>query len=68
MTGAFVARVNPLLALDAGETDQIATAVVNVAKHYDIPVNPVTQAWIGLAGTIGAIYTGKIMAIRMSRG
>lgn len=67
MAGAFIARINPGLALDAGEAAMIAQAAQNVAVHYDVPVSPVAQAWIGLAGTVGMIYSAKIAAIRISR-
>jgi hypothetical protein len=69
MFGAFIAEraKQPLLALDDAEARKIADAMANVGKHYDIPVSPVTQAWIALVGTIGAIYYAKIAVIRMTR-
>jgi hypothetical protein len=68
MVGAFVAqRVGqPALALDQTESRAIADAAANVAKHYDIPISPVYQAWLGLATTIGTIYMTKIALLRMN--
>jgi hypothetical protein len=66
MAGAFLAEraKQPLLALSPDESDKIANAAANVAKHYDIPISPLTQAWLALAGTVGAIYFSKIAVIR----
>lgn len=67
MFGGFVAgrTKQPLLALDDDESAKISEAAANVAKHYDVPVSPVTQAWIGLAFTVGGIYSAKLAAIKM---
>jgi len=69
MIGGFIAGrlKEPRLALDSAEASLIGDAAANVAKHYDLPVAPVTQAWIGLATTCGMIYSAKIAAIRASR-
>lgn len=69
MFGAFLSGKlkAPELALDQAETDQIAAAVANVGKYYDVPVSPVTQAWLGLATTIGGIYYAKVAAMRIAR-
>lgn len=69
MFGAFIAKRThqPALALDEQESKAIAEAAANVAKHYDIPVSPVAQAWIALAGTIGTIYFAKISALRLTK-
>jgi hypothetical protein len=69
MFGGFVAgrAKQPLLALDDDEAGKISEAAANVGKHYDVPVSPVTQAWIGLAFTIGGIYSAKLAAIKMIR-
>ena len=69
MFGAFIANraKQPMLKLDDDEATQIAEASANVASHYNVPISPVAQAWIGLAGTIGAIYFAKVSAIRLSK-
>lgn len=69
MIGAFIAvrAKQPALELDESETEKIAGAAANVAKHYDVPISSVTQAWFGLAATVGSIYYGKIVAIRAMR-
>lgn len=66
--GAIAARAKqPALALDHDESARIADATVNVAKHYNIPVSPLAQAWMALGMTVGTIYSAKIMAVRMQR-
>lgn len=67
-SGFVAARAKePTLKLDDDEATQVAEAVANVGKHYNIPVSPVTQAWIGLGMTIGSIYAGKIAAIKFRK-
>lgn len=65
--GGVIAARNAKLALDDQEAEEIARAAANVGQHYNVPVSPVQQAWIGLGMTVGSIYAGKILAIRMSR-
>ncbi|MGE3387941.1 MAG: hypothetical protein AB7K41_14520 [Bdellovibrionales bacterium] len=67
-TGFVAARAGePTLALDESEATQVAEAVSNVGKHYNIPVSPVTQAWIGLGMTVASIYGGKFAAIKFRK-
>ena len=68
MFGEFMAaRVRqPALELDTDECEMIAKSLANVGKHYDVPVSPLTQAWLGLAYTVGMIYSAKIISIRMT--
>lgn len=66
ISGAVAARAKePTLKLDDAEAAQVAQATANVAAFYDIPVSPVTQAWLALGMTVGSIYAGKIAAIKM---
>lgn len=69
MGGAFIAAraKAPEIALDDEEAKQIAAALVNVGKHYNVPVSPIQQAWMGLAFTVGSIYFGKVALLRMAR-
>lgn len=69
MIGGFVAAKTKqeLLALDDAEARVIAEAGANVAKHYNIPVNEKTAAWIGLATAVGTIYGSKIAAIKLAK-
>lgn len=67
-TGFVAARAGePTLALDESEATQVAEAVSNVGKHYNIPVSPVTQAWIGFGMTVASIYGGKLAAIKFRK-
>lgn len=53
--------------LDDDEAVQVAEAAANVGKHYNVPISPITQAWVGLGMTVGSIYAGKIAAIKFKR-
>lgn len=67
-TGFVAARAKePTLKLDDSEAVEVAQAVANVGQHYNVPVSPVTQAWIGLGMTVGSIYAGKFAAIKFKR-
>lgn len=68
VSGFISTRFNePILKLDDDEAAQIADATANVAKHYDVPVSPLTQAWVALGMTVGSIYAGKIAAIKFRK-
>jgi hypothetical protein len=69
MFGSFIAARSkqPKLELDEEESGKIAERVAHVGSFYNVPVSPVSQAWIGLAGCIGAIYWGKIAALKIER-
>jgi hypothetical protein len=69
MIGGFVAAKTKqeALTLDDAESRVIAEAAANVAKHYNIPVNEKTAAWIGLATAVGTIYGAKIAVIKMNK-
>lgn len=69
MVGGFIAAKTrqELLALDEAEARVIAEAGANVAKHYNIPVNEKTAAWIGLVTAVGTIYGSKIAAIKLAK-
>jgi len=68
---AFLAQVtgNEVFRVDQAETDQVCTAVKNVARHYtDLPgVAQKTADWISLGRTIGLVYGGRIMMLRAQR-
>lgn len=66
MSGFVAARAKEdALKLDEDEATQVAEAVANVGKHYDVPISPVTQAWVALGMTVGGIYAAKIAAIKL---
>lgn len=69
MVGGFVAAKTKqeLLALEPEESRTIAEAAANVAKHYNVPVNEKTAAWIGLVTAVGTIYGSKIAAIKLAK-
>lgn len=62
MMGAALA---PELALEADESKPYAEAVVEVAKHYDVPViADKTLAWCALLLVMGRIYGPRYVLIR----
>lgn len=69
MASGFIAAKakEPLLALDDEEAAKVSVAAANVAKHYDIPVSPLAQAWMGLGMTLGSIYAAKIAALKLMK-
>lgn len=67
-TGFIAARAKePTLKLNDDEATQVAEAAANVGKHYNVPISPITQAWLGLGMTVGSIYAGKLAAINMRK-
>lgn len=60
---AGVTRVKELQ-LDPAEAKQLASAVAEVAKHYDLTADPKTIAWVNLAMTCGAVYGSRFVAIQ----
>ena len=69
VVGNFIANrmKEEALALDSDESRQIAESAAEVARHYNVNVDPKVAAWIALAGTVGSIYGAKIAAIRINR-
>lgn len=63
---AGVTRV-PELKLDDAESKQLASAIAEVAKHYDLTADPKMVAWTNLAMTAGAIYGTRMVAIGMRK-
>lgn len=55
------------LALDNDEAKQLATASANVAKHYNMLIDPKTADWANLIMVMGMVYGTRLMAIRMRR-
>lgn len=59
---------NAYVAIEKDESDKLAKAMANVARHYDVPgLSQETLDWIGLIQTAGAIYGSRIMASRLER-
>jgi hypothetical protein len=55
----------PEIALEKDESKPLATAVAEVAKHYDFPeVAEKTLAWVSLAMVAGPMYMAKAMLVR----
>lgn len=53
----------PEVALTEAESKQLASAMVNVTKHYELDVLPKQAAWAELIMAIGIIYAPRIVAI-----
>lgn len=61
-TGAEIWRLDA----EKGEHTEIARAVTNVLRHYDVPgVSEKSADWIMLAQTLGMAYGTRIFAARM---
>ena len=56
---------NPLIEINKSEAEKLASALANVAKHYDFKVNPAVMAWVQLIGVGAAVY-GPRIALTMS--
>jgi len=48
--------------LSEDESEKIALAVQRVSDQYGKVIDPKTEAWVGLAGILGACYAPRIMA------
>lgn len=55
------------LKLDSEESKVLAGAIQNVASHYDYIPDAKVVAWVGLIGTVGAIYGPRIVAIKVRK-
>lgn len=53
----------PELKLSDDESNRIASAAADVAKHYNIEADPKIIAWVGLGGTCIAIYGPRMYMI-----
>jgi hypothetical protein len=53
------------LQIDEAEAKHLADAVAEVAKHYNVAVDPRTQAWANLCFAMGAVYGPRIVAYRI---
>lgn len=57
--GALVLK-NPLVEISQPESVKLASALANVAKHYDFKINPAIMAWLQLVGVGAAIYGPRV--------
>jgi hypothetical protein len=67
---AFLAELTgkEIFRLEQSESDQLAGAINNVARHYNPPkIAAVTADWIRLGRVVGQVYGGRIFAARMMR-
>lgn len=55
------------LELDQPEANKIATAVVNVGRHYNMTMSAKALDWTALIMVIGEVYGTRLMAIRLRR-
>lgn len=55
----------PELALDQEESDKLAKATANVARHYGIAASAKVLDWAALFATLGAVYGPRIILINM---
>ncbi|HEY6019847.1 MAG TPA: hypothetical protein VIY48_08055, partial [Candidatus Paceibacterota bacterium] len=55
----------PELEVTAEENHRIAVAAANVAKYYNVNVDPRVQAWMALIGVVGQVYGTRAVAIYM---
>lgn len=53
----------PELALSETEAHALAERVNEVQSHYDTILDPKTEAWIGLAITMGLIYVPRVAVL-----
>lgn len=51
---------NPLVEISPAESQKLAAALANVAKHYDFKVNPAIMAWMQLVGVGAAVYGPRV--------
>lgn len=54
----------PELEIDKSESQNLAQAIAEVTKHYDVEVAEKTIAWSNLLMVCGMIYGTRIVAIR----
>lgn len=55
----------PEFKMDAAEADAIASASVNVLRHYDIgQQSQKAMDWIALIGAVGIVYGPRVMSYR----
>ncbi len=57
-------KIAPELELSDKESSQLASAISAVSEHYDLTIDPKTQAWIQLIICVGIIYAPRAMRIR----
>lgn len=57
----------PELALDKEEAKQVATAVANVSRHYDVQASEKAMDWTNLFMALGMVYGTRLYAIRAKR-
>jgi len=57
----------PELALSEGESEKLAMAAANVARHYDVRASEKVMDWANLAFAMGAIYGPRIAVMKMRK-
>lgn len=68
MHGMAAAALNaPELMLDEKEAKQIATATAEVARHYNVSVDPKTLAWMQFGWAVSCVYGPRVVAIVMRK-
>ena len=63
----LAAEKTKLSQLGSDEAKQLAQASANVAKHYNVLIDPKTADWANLIMVLGMIYGTRLMAIRVRR-
>jgi hypothetical protein len=58
----------PEFALEMAEANSLATAIANVARHYDVGATQKTLDWTNLVSTMTVIYGTRIFAARNRLG
>jgi hypothetical protein len=57
------AKIAPELQLSESEAAAMAAAIGAVAEHYDLTIDPKTQAWVQLGFIVFAVYGPRAVAI-----
>ena len=53
----------PEIVLNDAEAMELAKALAEVAKHYEIKIDPKVQAWFGLGATAAGLYGPRALAV-----
>jgi hypothetical protein len=57
----------PEMELDNEEAKKLSAAAVNVARFYNVEVDPKILAWVALIGVMGSLYIPRITAAAMRK-
>lgn len=58
---------SPTLALEEDESKNLAKAIKNVQRHYDMPITEKALDWMNLFGVMGMVYGPRIFVARAKR-